>query len=202
MSNIDWTPPEPRTGILGVWDKFVGPGATPGEEYVQLIGGLVLAGLLGMLVYQHRDALQWTGLQVAVVIVLGLDLIGGIITNATATAKRWYHRPGQDTLRAHLPFVAAHGLHVLAITTLFRAMDWAFFVTVYGYLIVAAVIILTVPLYLQRPMSLILFCGGFLLGMYVFPPTPGLEWFIPFFYLKLLVSHLPKEAPFVAGRRA
>jgi len=27
-------------------------------------------------------------------------------------------------------------------------------------------------------------------------PIPGLEWFLPIFHLKLLVSHLIKEAPF------
>lgn len=25
MTKIEWNPPEPRTGMLGAWDKFVGP---------------------------------------------------------------------------------------------------------------------------------------------------------------------------------
>jgi hypothetical protein len=24
--NINWTPPEPRRGLLGEWDKLIGPG--------------------------------------------------------------------------------------------------------------------------------------------------------------------------------
>jgi hypothetical protein len=127
---------------------------------------------------------------------LAFDIIGGIITNATSAAKRWYHRSGQEGWRAHLPFIALHGLHLLVISALFRGMDWGYFVVLFAYLLVASVILTTLPLYLQRPVSLTLFCGGFLLGIYLFAPTPGLEWFIPFFYLKLLVSHLLKEAPF------
>ncbi|MDX2078540.1 MAG: hypothetical protein SFZ02_19060 [bacterium] len=196
MAQINWTPSQPRQGILGAWDKFVGPGATSSEEWLQLGGGIALAGMLGMLLYISRDKLNWSGLQVVVVVFLALDLAGGIITNATSAAKRWYHREGQDGIKAHLPFVAVHGLHLLVIASLFRGMDWAFFAVMYGYLLVASVVIIKTPLYLQRPMSLLLFCGACLLGIYAFIPTIGLEWFIPFFYLKLLVSHLVKEAPF------
>ncbi|HRF98630.1 MAG TPA: hypothetical protein PLZ51_25655, partial [Aggregatilineales bacterium] len=70
--------------------------------------------------------------------------------------------------------VAVHGLHLLAIAWLFRGMDWGFFAVMYGYLLVASVVIIKTPLYLQRPMSLLLFCGGCLLGMYAFIPIIGL----------------------------
>jgi hypothetical protein len=195
MNNIEWIPPQPRQGALGAWDKFVGPGATSSEEWLQLLGGGVLAGILGLLIYLQRD----TPIQSLVAALLALDLTGGIITNATSAAKRWYHRAGQDGLRAHLPFVAVHGLHVLVVAAGFRGMDWGFLAGGYGYLLLATLLILATPLYLQRPMRL--FCGGLLLGMYGFTPTPGLEWFIPFFYLKLLVSHLVKEAPFTPESR-
>lgn len=199
---IQWTPPEPRSGAMGAWDKFVGPGATSAEEWLQLGGGLLLTGMLGVLLYSQREILDWSGWQWLAVAVLIFDLTGGIITNATSAAKRWYHRAGHEGVTAHLPFVAVHGLHLLLVTALFRQMDWAFFALTYGYLLTAAVAIIKTPLYLQRPLSLTLFCGGLILGMYVLTPTPGLEWFIPFFYLKLLVSHLVKEAPFTPERRA
>lgn len=201
MSKIEWTPAEPRRGILGMWDKFVGPGATSTEEWLQLAGGAVLVAFLGTLLFLQRDSLNWTWLQSIVASVLLFDLIGGIITNATSAAKRWYHRAGKDGLSAHLPFVAIHGLHLLAVSALFRQMDWGFFIVLYGYLLISAVFIILTPLYLQRPVSLIAFCVGFLLGLYVFIPVPGMEWFVPLFYLKLLVSHLPKEAPFTPESR-
>jgi hypothetical protein len=199
MDTIKWIPDEPRSGLMGAWDKFVGPGATRSEEWLQLVGGLFLAALLALLLYLRRDTLGWNGLQIAVVALLAFDIIGGIITNATSAAKRWYHRPGQEGWRTHLPFIAVHGIHLLLVSAFFRGMDWGYFLGLYGYLLFAAIVLLSTPLYLQRPMSLILFCAGILLGIYLFPPTPGLEWFIPFFYLKLLVSHLVKEAPFTPG---
>jgi hypothetical protein len=196
MNEIQWTPPEPRKGMLGAWDKFVGPGATAAEEWLQLGGGLLVAMLLGLFLFLRRETFEWSGLQTAIAALLAFDLIGGIITNATSAAKRWYHRAGHDSLRDHLSFIALHALHLLLVAAVFRDMDWAFFVVMFGFLLLATVAIVRSPLYLQRPLAFTLFCVGFLIGTYLFVPVPGLEWFAPFFFLKLLVSHLVKEAPF------
>jgi hypothetical protein len=55
---------------------------------------------------------------------------------------------------------------------------------------------LSVPQYLQRPTALVCFACGLLIAMYLLPQPTGLEWFLPMFYLKVLVSHLPKEEPY------
>ncbi|MDX2141235.1 MAG: hypothetical protein SF123_24335 [Chloroflexota bacterium] len=196
MTQIDWIPPKPRPGLSGAWDQFVGPGATRREEWLQLLGGLALTAALLLLLYLQGHFGQWSTLQIIVVVLLAFDLFGGVITNATTAAKRWYHRAGQEGVRAHLPFIAVHGLHLLVIALLFRQADWAYVGVLYGYLLLAAVIIIRTPLYLQRPLAMTFFCGSLLLGMYALPPAPGLEWFVPLFYLKLLISHLVKEAPF------
>lgn len=196
MNQIDWVPPTPRVGLAGAWDRFIGPGATSREEWLQLVGGLVLTAALLLLLHRQGHLAQWSTAQIIVVVLLIFDLFGGVITNATTAAKRWYHRAGQEGLRAHLPFIAVHGVHLLLIALLFRQGDWAYFGVLYGYLVFAAIILVRSPLYLQRPLGMTLFCGSLLLGTYVFPPSPGLEWFVPLFYLKLLISHLLKEAPF------
>jgi hypothetical protein len=201
MSDIQWTPPNPRSGILGAWDRFVGPGATPREEAVQVIGTLALSAMLGLLLYTQRDSLNWTILQSVVVALFVFDITGGIVTNATSAAKRWYHRPGNEGSRAHMPFIIIHGIHLFVIAALFLEMDWVYFGVNYGYLLLAALLVIATPLYLQRPVSLVLFSGGLLLGISILEPAAGLEWFLPFFYLKLLVSHLPKEAPFTPESR-
>lgn len=196
MPDIQWHPPAPRTGFAGAWDRFVGPGATRGEERLQVIGTVALTiALMAFLVLRSME-LDWSAAQWIVSALLAFDLLGGVITNATSAAKRWYHRPGQAGPRAHLPFVAVHGAHLLLVAALFRGMDWTYVVVFYAYLMAAAVIVAQSPLHLQRPMGMALWCGGLLIGLYVMPPTPGLEWFLPLFYLKLLVSHLVKEAPF------
>jgi hypothetical protein len=196
MTRIDWVPATPRSGLMGQWDKFVGPGATPHEEWLQLLSSLFLTTLLLLLLYAHGYFTQWTPVQTLIVVLLAFDLVGGVITNATSTAKRWYHRAGQDGLAAHLPFIAVHGIHLLLIAVFFRQMDWMYIIVLYGYLLIATLLLTRFPLYLQRPAGMALFCGAVLLGWYVLTPTPGLEWFVPLFYLKLLVCHLLKEAPF------
>ena len=43
---ISCNPPAPRKGLSGSWDRFVGPGATQAEEWLQLLGGYRSTGYL------------------------------------------------------------------------------------------------------------------------------------------------------------
>jgi hypothetical protein len=192
---ISWHPPQPRNGVSGSWDKFVGPGATLAEEWLQLVAGLIIAVVGGFFIFTNQALLKWSTIHMIVIIILLLDMAGGVITNATSTAKRWYHRDGQG-LQQHLGFISLHGVHILLVAWLFRGTDWVYFGVMYGSLLLATVGIGLTPLYLQRPFAMALFMGILLLNFYLFPPMPGLEWFIPFLFLKLLVNHLLKEAPF------
>lgn len=191
---INWTPPNPRDGLPGEWDRFVGPSQTPAELWLILVPSL-LAGLAAPL-YALHVGLGWTPIQLVIAGLLALDLIGGVLTNATATAKRWYHRPGQGWLQ-HLAFVAVHAVHIALVAWLFRGGDWLYFGVYYAYLLVASLIIVRVRLYLQRPVALLLLIGVLVINFYGLPPPAGLEWFAPIFFLKLLVSHLVKEAPYL-----
>ena len=193
--NIDWIAPPPRAGLAGEWDKFVGPGQTRAELWLILVPA-VLAGIAAPW-YAVHAGLGWAPLQLAIAALLALDLAGGVITNATATAKRWYHRPGQGW-RQQLAFVAAHALHLGLAAWLLRDADWLYFGVFYAYLLAASLIITRVRLYLQRPVALLLLSGGLLLDLYALPATPGLEWFMPILLLKLLVSHLLNEAPYAS----
>ena len=190
--------PQPRSDLLGAWDSFIGPGATAAEN--MLILTVSIAGAILLLIYNANRQLNWTPLQVALVALLALDLLGGVVANATTATKRWYHRPGQ-TNRNHLGFVAVHFIHPLLVALLFRATDWGYFAVTYAFLMAAAVVIMRVPLYLQRPVAFSMYLGGVALGLYVFTPSLGLEWFLPVFYLKLLVGHLVIETPFAPDER-
>ncbi len=190
---INWIPPEPRRGWLGEWDKFVGPGQTLAELWLILAPSL-LAGLAAPL-YALKSGLGWTTIQLVVAGLMALDLTGGVVTNATATAKRWYHRSGQGW-KQHLGFIAVHALHIALVAWLFRGGDWLYFGIYYACLLAASLVITRSPLYLQRPLALLLLVGVLLVNFYALPPIPGLEWFVPIFFLKLLVSHLLKEAPY------
>lgn len=197
---IEWTPPEPRPGLAGAWDKFIGPGATDAELWLQLVGMVGLTAVLTLINLNQRSDLNWSGWQWLVFLLFAFDLSGGIVTNATATAKRWYHRAGQR-FRDHFGFVAVHGLHLAAIAWLFRDGDWLYFAVYYGWLLVGTAVLLRTPQYLQRPLALLLYSSTLLLNISLLQPTSGLAWFIPFFFLKLLVAHLLPEAPFTPESR-
>lgn len=190
---IDWNAPPPRKGFLNGWDTFIGTGATQAEN--ALVVAVAVVSAIGMIAYVLSADPGWTALQVVIAVVLALDIGGGVIANATSVTKRWYHRPGQ-TAKTHLGFIAVHALHLLPVPIWFRPGDWGYFVIAYGYLLMAAILILRVPLYLQRPVAMLLWMGGILLNAYVIMPVAGLEWLLPAFYAKLLVAHLVREEPY------
>lgn len=121
---------------------------------------------------------------------------GGVITNATNSAKRWYHREGQG-FKQHFSFIAIHALQLFIVAWFFYPGFWLhFFGILYLYLLVSALVILLVPLYLQRPVAILFYGIVILINNYAMIPIEGMEWFVPVFFLKLLISHLLKEAPF------
>ena len=197
---IDWTPPEPRPGLIGAWDKFIGPGATNAEQWLQWSGTLGLTAVLALINLNQRSDLNWSTLQWIVFLLLAFDISGGILTNATSAAKRWYHRAGQR-FSDHFGFVAIHAVHLAAVAWFFRDGDWLYFVVFYGWLLLGTAVILRTPLYLKRPLALLLYSVTLLLTSSFILPTAGLGWFIPFFFLKLLVAHLLPEAPFQPDQR-
>lgn len=190
---INWNYPPPRPGWRGQLDTFIGPGVTRAELILELV--VSLTGGLLLLAYALTHPLGWNGWQIALAVLLAFDLAGGVITNATSTAKRWYHRSGQG-FRQHFTFIAVHGSHLALVAWAFRAGDWAWAVGWYAFLVFASLLILQISLYLRRPVAFSLFGLGLLLAQYLDTPTPGLEWFIPVFLLKLFVSHLLREEPY------
>jgi hypothetical protein len=191
---MTWEYPEPRSGWRGEFDRFMGPGATRAELTLEF--GFALLGGVAMLVYALTSFPQWSIIQIGVAVLLAFDIAGGVVTNATSSAKRWYHRAGQGA-RQQLQFIALHVAHLIIVAWLFRSGDWLYAVVFSIYLVLTAMIIVRAPLYLQRPLALGLTGVAIVMGLIVFAPTPGLEWFIPLLFLKLLVNHLLREEPYL-----
>lgn len=189
---IEWAPPPPRSGLLGAWDRFVGPGATPAEIWLQL--ALPLAAAIAAAVAPLAAGYAWPWWKLALASFLALDTVGGVITNSTQTAKRWYHREGQ-TVGDHMSFVAAHLLQLTLVGWLFRGNDWGFIALLYTLLLLGSAVIVGSPRYLQRPVASGLYLVALVVTLQPSFTTPGLEWFGPVFFLKLFVAHLPFEAP-------
>ncbi len=84
-------------------------------------------------------------------------------------------------------------VHPFVLALLFPGFGWGTAAVVYVYLLIAAAIVLVVPLYLKRPVAFVLYSVALLGGLYALGVPSGLEWFVPLFFLKLLVAHLLPE---------
>lgn len=191
--NINWNIPEIRSGLGGQIDKIIGPGATKSEKNIQLYILFGVAAILGLLAIMQNWG--WSLGQIIVALLITVDMTGGVITNATSTAKRWYFREGQG-FKEHISFISIHFMQLALISYFFLDFDILWIVLTGGYMMLACTIILKAPLYLQRPISFSLYGLSLILSLYVFKAPEYLEWFLPLFYLKLLISHCLREEPY------
>ncbi len=75
------------------------------------------------------------------------------------------------------------------------AWSYAFFW--YGMMMVSIVIVhFTPPLYLQRPIALLIVMLSIILAQLIASPPVGLEWIAPIFMIKLVLSHGVREEPY------
>ena len=179
----------PRQGILGIWDTIVGPEMSSTETLVCVLPTLMATIYIPCYAIIHQ--LQWNNIQLILSAILAFDLFGGAIVNITPTSRRWHHR-SQNAWSHHFRFVLIH-FHPILIT-LFYGASWSFFVVAYSYLILSAAIILFSPKYFQRAIAISLYLGSLILTSDWLPAIDGMEWFLPVYFLKLLVSYLPEEA--------
>ena len=179
--------------LEGVLDRFIGPGATNAEPFLQCL--LPMIAMAVAVLYATQVTEHWSMVQFVLCAFFAIDIGGGVITNATPSAKRWYHRPGQR-FRHHFGFVLFYLLHLIVVSWFFLDGAFTWFIIAGGYLLLSATVILWTPLYLRRPVAYISFAGGLLLSTYGLSQPIGLEWFLPLFYLKLPISHLPQEEPY------
>lgn len=176
---------KPRSGLDGVVDHLLGPDATFNERVLVLAaaGGLTIATIL--------TAGTWTTLQYAVAVLVAIDLGGGVVANATRSAKTWFHREDRSPLR-QLTFVAGH-VHPFALSVVFAPIDPLYGGVVYGFVLVSGAVVLWMPYTLKRPLAFLAVTSLLVLDTVLFSLPDALGWFVPVFGLKLLVGHLVPE---------
>jgi hypothetical protein len=171
-TRIDWTVPEPRSGTLGRWDRFIGTGASTAEAVLVL--AVTLLGAAAIVAYGLLGPAHWSPLQIVALAVVGADVLGGAVANASSATKRWYHRPGQG-LRQHLAFTSLHVGYLAVIGWLFQgrgAVEYVLGASV--GLLASALAVLRAPLYLRRPIAAALTVGAAIAGAFTGPPRAGL----------------------------
>ena len=184
---------EPRNGLLGSWDRLVGPGMSLGESLLVLAGsvsGLVFAGILML---SSNASFPLVGLSA----LIGFDVVGGAVCNGTRTTRAWYHRPGQTRVQ-HAGFIAPHLAYVIVVAAFLRGPNFdSRYALVFGVgLVGAAAVILCTSERLRAPVAF----SAYLIVLYAVTigarPTPAMEWFEPALLLKLLLGHLlPDSSP-------
>lgn len=190
---IDWNVPAVRSGFFGQIDKLIGPGATKAEKNLQLY--IPFGAAILLVFYGYIAQYDWSWSQSLIAGLLTVDIIGGIITNATSSAKRWFHREGQG-FKQHMSFILTHFTQLSLFSYVFMEFDLMWIAMAGGFMLLACAVILKTPLYLQRPVALMLYSLSMIVVINSFDAPQGLEWFLPLFYLKLLISHVLREEPY------
>ncbi|MER5965356.1 hypothetical protein [Streptomyces sp. NPDC002057] len=198
---IVWDIPETPPGLAGRVERFMGPGKSRSESAVETAGLIACGLLLAAGLWASGAWRGWSGAQCAVVALVGLDLIGGVLTNATNAAKRWYHRPGPGVGRARMLFVSAHLIHLVAMGLIVLSGDWRWTSVNAALLLAGAAMVEFAPLHLKRPVSMSVLMVAVLINLFWLEVPALLGWFAPLFFLKLLVCHLVPEAPLERRRR-
>lgn len=168
-------------------DRLLGPDASRAEAMLALGAGAVCALVVPTLA--RARGVEWSTTQLLVAALLAFDLFGGVAVNASEAGRRHYHAPGRRAAD-HVGFVAAHLLHVAVLAWLFRRGDWAFAGGFGALLLASALVVLAVPAPIRRPVALLACGAAVLAATTAVAPTPGMEWFVPVLFLKLLVSYL------------
>ncbi len=180
--------PEPGSGIGGAWDRLVGPGASGLEN-----AGSAAFAAVGACIGLTAASRDWGLLKRATAALMAADLFGGVWANATPSAVRWYHGRGQG-VREMVAFSALH-LHPFLVSAFYREHDRGFALGNYTYLLLATATTAGTPPPYRRAVALALCCVAVWLDTAVWRPPPGLGWFAPAYYIKLLASHAAGQAP-------
>lgn len=190
---IDWK-------YSGKPDGFFGTGATTAEQVVVWVFGLTGTGIIGWLVWVQ--SMPWTWWQYVIAGLLALDVLGGVVANSLNSCKRFYHSPlhpeeiGFNAIaKNHLFFTLFH-VHPLIVALLFGNVNLLYGVFWYTTLVLSTFTVLQSPLYLRRPIALVIIMIAILLNLYGIDTVRGFEWLVPTLFLKIVYGHLVREEPY------
>lgn len=192
-SNIVWE-------YTGKPDLFTGTEATVTEKLLAWTGGLIGTGIL-LFFYWTKDV-DWTIWQYIFIAIIAFDLVAGVVANSLNSCKRFYHssvktfEPSYIGLaKNHLFFSLIH-VYPLLISLIFPSASWFYSGFWYLFLQASVLAVIKTPLYLQRPVSMLIIVTTFLINSYLIIAPAGFEWVVPVLFLKIVYAHTVKEEPY------
>lgn len=192
IGNVDWSIEAPNR-------PFLGNGHTVAEGMIVHFFSISLTTFVAL--YWWLTAADPTLIEIAFIVILAYDLLGGVVANSLNSCKRFYHVdkiPASsvmtNAMRNPLIFTAFH-VHpiVFAIVLgypLLTGFAW------YVGLWISVAMVAWAPLYLRRPIATALCITAIILSQMVVQLPTGLEWFIPSIFLKLVLGHSVQEEPY------
>lgn len=184
-------------------DPLCGTGATAAERLLAYGMATLFTGII-LIANHHRDIPIADSWRIALLAFFAFDIAGGAVANMLNSCKRFYHTglqpgEGQHARLAKNPmlFTAIH-VHPIIVAYFFdgnllNAVAW------YALLLISVAVVLALPLYLRRAAATGLTVLALLGSQYLLPLGPGLEWFIPCLFIKMVLGHAVQEEPYRAA---
>ena len=192
--NIDWS-------YSGKPDGLAGTSSTLSERILAYgFAAVATVSVVGFLrlVEEHPATFGW---RLWLLIFFVFDVVGGVVANMLNSCKRMYHAPVQANETGFIRLVknplAFTALHIHPII-----FAWAFFgdpwlgAAWYVALVASVAITLATPLYLRRPIATGFVLAAIFVNLYGPSLVPGLDWFIPCLFLKIVLAHAVREEPY------
>jgi hypothetical protein len=171
-----------------------GPPRTRGETIVCLSGSALVMALLAVYIGHEGGWQDRSMLQIVVLALIIFDLIFGMFTISTTTAKAWYHRAGAKARRFRLIFVLGHLPYLAACAALFDT-GWTWAIANTGLLLAFAIAVDFAPADLKRIVAIGLTSTAGLVNLIWMPLPSSLAWLPVLLFVKILACFLLNEAP-------
>lgn len=174
---------EPRPGLPGLWDRYLGPDAKALDRLrvaAAALGGLILG-------------LTTVPAPLAERVLLGLltgELCAGLMAALNSAGKAWIHRPTRRRQRLLL-FVALQTIPLAIFIWLFREQDLQLLASAIALLFVGSAAVVSIPSAWQRAIGLVGLLGVLFILQHFHGQATSAAWFLPLFYTRTFVAHLP-----------
>lgn len=192
ISNIVWS-------YEGKPDIVAGTNATIIEKTIAWSAGFIGVAIIGF--YYWKSSFDWAIWQYAIATIIIYDVVGGAVANSLNSCKRFYHSPVRAIEPIYVTFAKNHlffsiiHVHCLVISFVFPTATWFYGLFWYLFLQVSLVVN-KIPLYLQRPVSMLFVVTALLINSYLIDSPAGFEWLVPVLFIKIVYGHAVKEEPY------
>lgn len=181
-------------------DPMYGAGALPVERRLAFWSGVCGSVLVvGYMALAEPD--RWNIWLYLIAATLAFDLIGGVVANGLNSAKRDHFAMRSTSgkllekiVRSPVLFSALH-LQPIIIGLLYPGPGWWWGFLWYTFTLTGVISVGRAPLYLQRPVALLM-CTAAALMTPVIPSPAGLWWVPVVLALKLILAHAVQEEPY------